>query len=57
VIGPTINFNNRNNDFSKTAAGEKGNMVEQGFEYNSRSNPDFFTIEQLLKMNQKGSAE
>ncbi len=25
VIGPTINFNNRNNDFSKTATGEKGN--------------------------------
>lgn len=57
VIGPTINFNNRNNDFSKTAAGEKGKMVEQGFEYNSQSNPDFFSIEQLQKMNQSKVAE
>ncbi|WP_421336820.1 UDP-N-acetylglucosamine 4,6-dehydratase (inverting) [Aeromonas veronii] len=57
VIGPTINFNNRNNDFSKTATGEKGKMVEHGFEYNSRSNPNFFTIEQLLKMNQRGGRE
>lgn len=42
VIGPTINFNNSTNDFSKPCA-RKGKMVEQGFEYNSpRSNPDFF---------------
>ena len=42
---------------SKTAAGEKGKMVEQGFEYNSRSNPDFFSIKQLQKMNQSKVAE
>ncbi|MGL4715390.1 MAG: UDP-N-acetylglucosamine 4,6-dehydratase (inverting) [Aeromonas sp.] len=57
VIGPTINFNNRNNDFSKTAMNEKGKMVEHGFEYNSRNNPDFFSIAELQKMNQSKVAE
>ncbi|SIR07536.1 UDP-N-acetylglucosamine 4,6-dehydratase [Aeromonas sp. RU39B] len=53
VIGPTINFNNRNNDFSRTAAGENGQAVAQGFEYNSRDNPDFLTIEQLMALNKQ----
>ncbi|MFQ2222621.1 UDP-N-acetylglucosamine 4,6-dehydratase (inverting) [Aeromonas enteropelogenes] len=53
IIGPTINFNNRNNDFSKTAAGEKGKMVDSGFEYNSRNNPVFLTIEELKQLNQQ----
>lgn len=53
VIGPTINFNNRNNDFSRTAASENGQAVAQGFEYNSRDNPDFLTIEQLMALNKQ----
>ncbi|MGY3858735.1 UDP-N-acetylglucosamine 4,6-dehydratase (inverting) [Aeromonas sp. NJAU223] len=53
IIGPTINFNNRNNDFSVTATNEAGNLVEQGFEYNSRNNGDFLTIEQLKALNDK----
>lgn len=53
VIGPTINFNNRNNDFSRTAAAENGQAVAQGFEYNSRDNPDFLTIEQLMALNKQ----
>lgn len=53
IIGPTINFNNRNNDFSVTASGEKGTMVAQGFEYNSRDNADFLTVEQLKELNSK----
>lgn len=53
IIGPTINFNNRNNDFSVTAVGEKGLMVEQGFEYNSRNNSDFLTVAQLRELNDK----
>ncbi|ELM3718294.1 TPA: UDP-N-acetylglucosamine 4,6-dehydratase (inverting) [Aeromonas hydrophila] len=53
IIGPTINFNNRNNDFSVTASGEKGTMVAQGFEYNSRDNDDFLTVEQLKALNSK----
>lgn len=53
IIGPTINFNNRNNDFSATAAGDKGRLVEQGFEYNSRNNGDFLTVAQLKEMNDK----
>ncbi|MBZ6068030.1 UDP-N-acetylglucosamine 4,6-dehydratase (inverting) [Aeromonas schubertii] len=57
VIGPTINFNNRNNDFSKTATGEKGRMVESGFEYNSRSNPHYLTIEALKRLNQEVNIE
>lgn len=53
IIGPTINFNNRNNDFSVTAAGEKGCIVEQGFEYNSRNNSDFLTVAQLKALHKK----
>lgn len=53
IIGPTINFNNRNNDFSVTASGEKGTIVAQGFEYNSRDNDDFLTVEQLKALNSK----
>lgn len=53
VITPSINFNSRNNDFSTNDLGEKGQLVELGFEYNSLNNPDFLTISELQALNQQ----
>lgn len=52
VIKPGIKFFSRNNGFQKNALGEEGNMVSQGFEYNSGDNPHFLTIPEILKYNQ-----
>ncbi len=38
VIKPSIIFYNRENDFSSNKLDEKGELVEQGFEYNSGNN-------------------
>ena len=51
VITPTISFTRRTNDFSVNVIGEKGEKVAESFEYNSKSNPDFLTIEQLSAFN------
>lgn len=51
VLSPTIRFHSREVDFSTNALGEKGRPVEQGFEYNSGSNPDFLSIEQIREFN------
>lgn len=49
VIKPAINFN-QEIDYTVNRLGEKGHLVEEGFEYNSGTNPDFLTIEQLREM-------
>lgn len=51
VIAPTIMFYNRSNNFSSNALKEEGAVVTQGFEYNSRNNPDFLSNQQLLTFN------
>lgn len=51
VIAPSITFFSRSNDFTSNALMEIGTPVSPGFEYNSRNNPDFLTIEQLLSFN------
>ncbi|GAA6203402.1 UDP-N-acetylglucosamine 4,6-dehydratase (inverting) [Thalassotalea sp. SU-HH00458] len=51
VIAPSINFSSRSNDFTKNAIGEKGKLVTQGFEYNSNTNPDFMSVEQIKIFN------
>lgn len=53
VIAPSINFSSRSNDFTVNAIGEKGKPVEQGFEYNSLTNPDYMTVEQLKALNEQ----
>lgn len=53
VIAPTIIFSSRSNDFTINAIGERGKPVEHGFEYNSKDNPDFMTIEQIKAFNDK----
>ncbi|MDH5189714.1 MAG: UDP-N-acetylglucosamine 4,6-dehydratase (inverting) [Nitrosopumilus sp.] len=47
VISPSITFVDSNYDFKVNAIGEKGKQVEQGFEYNSGTNKEFLSIEQL----------
>ena len=45
VIAPAIKFFDRNNDFSRNALGQLGAVVDQGFEYNSGTNPHFLDLE------------
>ena len=49
VICPTIQFTHKS-DFTKNKLGEKGEHVEQGFEYNSGDNSDWLTHEAFLTM-------
>ena len=53
VIKPTIQFSSIC-DFSVNKLGEKGTLVEQGFEYNSGNNNEWITDDKLLEMINKG---
>ena len=53
VIAPTINFSSRSNDFTRNALGETGKPVEHGYEYNSNTNTDFMTVEQIRAFNKE----
>ncbi|MBE0514919.1 UDP-N-acetylglucosamine 4,6-dehydratase (inverting) [Sulfurimonas sp.] len=53
VIQPTIQFAHKC-DFATNRIGEKGVLVEQGFEYNSGNNTEWLTNEQFLEMLKKG---
>ena len=50
VIKPTIQFT-KCVDFSTNNLGEKGSLVEQGFEYYSGKNPHFLSIEEIVAFN------
>ena len=50
VIKPAISFAH-SVDYSIDVTGKKGILVKQGFEYNSGTNLDFLTVEQLREMN------
>lgn len=56
VMMPAIRFHSRSNDFAENALGETGEIVEQGFEYNSGTNAVFLSIEQLTELNQSSRA-
>jgi len=49
VISPSITFTSRGNNFHENLLGEKGKLVEPGFEYNSSTNSIFLTVEELQK--------
>ncbi|GAX88907.1 UDP-N-acetylglucosamine 4,6-dehydratase (inverting) [Effusibacillus lacus] len=49
VIKPTINFVDPV-DYTVNLIGERGTSVEQGFEYNSNTNPHFLTVGQLREL-------
>lgn len=56
VLRPTITFTSRNNDFATNNIGEKGTPVPQGFEYNSSTNPKFFSVEEIGSFNKFAEA-
>lgn len=47
TIQPTIRFYQREINYFKSALGEEGRPVFQGFEYNSGTNPHFLTVEEI----------
>ena len=51
VISPSITFYSRGNDFTSNALGETGEPVEQGYEYNSGTNPKFLNAEEIRSYN------
>jgi len=57
TIMPTITFHDKNPNYLENAIGETGASVEQGFEYNSGNNTDFFTIDEIKSLNNKVFAE
>ncbi len=51
IILPSITFHGRNIDLTANNLGEKGCHVEQGFDYNSNTNPHYLSIEEILEYN------
>jgi UDP-N-acetylglucosamine 4,6-dehydratase len=51
VITPTIRFFDRDISFARSADGETGTPVEQGFEYNSGRNDHFLTVDEIVAFN------
>jgi UDP-N-acetylglucosamine 4,6-dehydratase len=49
VIKPTISFSSPI-DYNKNPIGETGELVPQGYEYNSEINPHFLTVEEIRKL-------
>ncbi|KID57699.1 N-acetyl glucosamine/N-acetyl galactosamine epimerase [Pseudoalteromonas luteoviolacea CPMOR-1] len=53
VIAPGIKFSSRVNAFDVNALNEKGKPVAPGFEYNSLTNPEYLTIEEIAEFNKQ----
>lgn len=53
VITPSITFFGRSNEYSTNYLGEKGQLVELGFEYHSGNNSHFLTKEEILAMEEQ----
>jgi UDP-N-acetylglucosamine 4,6-dehydratase/5-epimerase len=51
VLSPTITFSGRQNDFAVNRLGEQGRPVQQGFEYNSGTNPRFLSVPEVVEFN------
>ena len=51
VIKPSISFFSRKNDFTENSLGEIGEIVEQGAEYDSGTNPCFLNVDEILDYN------
>jgi len=56
VLRPTIRFQKLEVDFALNRLNERGKPVEQGFEYNSGTNPHFLTVEEILQFNKIADA-
>ena len=57
VITPTIEYYGKNVDFSKNLLGEVGNLVKEGFSYNSGTNSHFLTVEEIKTFNKKALSD
>ena len=53
VLQPTIRFHNHDHDYSLNRLGERGILVQQGFEYNSGKNTHFLDVEGILDYNKR----
>lgn len=53
VIAPGIKFSSRSNDYTINAIGEKGKPVQPGYEYNSKDNPHFLTVDEIAEFNRQ----
>lgn len=53
VISPSIVMYDSEVRFDENPLGEKGSYVSQGFEYNSFTNPNFLSIDELRSLNEK----
>lgn len=51
VIRPSIKFYDVEVDYSTNPVGEQGQPVARGWEYNSRDNEHYLTVEQLRRLN------
>jgi UDP-N-acetylglucosamine 4,6-dehydratase len=50
VLTPTIRFHHREVDYTRNAVNEAGKPVTCGFEYNSGTNPNFLTVDELRNL-------
>lgn len=51
VIRPAIQFHNRDNDYTRNPLAEEGRPVDEGFSYDSGTNPHFLTVQEVREMN------
>ena len=56
VIQPTIRFHHREIDYSVNRLEEEGQLVAQGFEYDSGSNSRFLNIDEIKELNKMAYA-
>ncbi len=53
VLRPTIQFQGRDTDYLKNGLGEIGTPVDIGFEYNSGKNPNFLSVEEIRRLDER----
>lgn len=56
VIRPSIRFHERGHDYSLNLLGEVGRPVARGFEYNSGTNPQILSIDEIRDFNERAKA-
>jgi len=57
VIQPTIRFHHEDVNYEKNCINEKGSPVEQGFVYDSGSNPHYLSIDEIREFNRVSGFE
>jgi UDP-N-acetylglucosamine 4,6-dehydratase/5-epimerase len=53
VLRPTIQFHGRDTDYLKNGIDETGAPVDIGFEYNSGKNPNFLSVEEIRRLDER----